>query len=154
MFDIIRKPTKISAGAVANEGIATNIGASNVERRKSTAVVIAVRPVLPPALTPEADSTKVVIVDVPKMAPAVVAMASDNNTGLIFSSLPFSSSIFAFEATPIIVPNVSKISTKRNANTITIRSMMLMEEKSRLKHCPKVVPKVEKSVIVNEGKRL
>lgn len=37
------------------------------------AVVMAVRPVLPPSDTPEALSTKVVVVEVPRAAPAVVA---------------------------------------------------------------------------------
>ena len=40
------------------------------------AVVTAVSPVLPPSDTPEALSTKVVVVDVPRTAPAVVATAS------------------------------------------------------------------------------
>ena len=45
-------------------------------RAKRTADVTAVRPVLPPAATPEADSTKVVVVEVPKTAPTEVATAS------------------------------------------------------------------------------
>ena len=35
------------AGAVAKEGIAVKIGANSIETKKRTAVVIAVRPVLP-----------------------------------------------------------------------------------------------------------
>ena len=62
----IRKPTMMSAGAVAKEGIAVKIGAKNMEIRKRIAVTSAVRPVLPPAATPEADSTKVVVVEVPR----------------------------------------------------------------------------------------
>ena len=41
------------------------------------AVVKAVKPVLPPAATPEPDSTKVVTVDVPNKAPVQVAIESD-----------------------------------------------------------------------------
>ena len=52
------------AGAVAKEGIAVNIGAKSIEIRNRTAVVSAVRPVLPPAATPAEDSTNVVVVDV------------------------------------------------------------------------------------------
>ena len=55
----IRNPTKISAGAVANDGIAMKIGAKNIEIKNNTPVVNAVKPVRPPAETPDADSTKV-----------------------------------------------------------------------------------------------
>ena len=60
----------IRAGAVAKEGIAIKIDARNDEARKSTAVVRAVSPVLPPAPTPAADSTYVVVVEVPRTSPA------------------------------------------------------------------------------------
>ena len=53
----IKRPTKIIAGAVANEGIARNIGDKTSERRNKTAVTTEVRPVLPPAETPALDST-------------------------------------------------------------------------------------------------
>ena len=53
----MRRPTKIIAGAVANEGIAVKIGANTMEIRNITAVVKAVRPVQPPAETPALDST-------------------------------------------------------------------------------------------------
>lgn len=45
------------AGVVANEGIAKKIGESTSATRNSTAVVSAVKPVLPPAETPALDST-------------------------------------------------------------------------------------------------
>lgn len=70
----IKKPTMISAGAVAKDGIAVKIGAKNMEIRKSTAVTRAVSPVLPPTITPAEDSTKVVVVEVPNTAPAEVAI--------------------------------------------------------------------------------
>ena len=38
MCPIIRNPTRISAGAVANAGMAVKIGASRIETRKSAAV--------------------------------------------------------------------------------------------------------------------
>lgn len=63
----------INAGAVANDGIARKIGDRNNARPNRIAVVTAVRPVLPPSDTPEALSTNVVVVDVPRTAPAVVA---------------------------------------------------------------------------------
>ena len=69
-------PTMISAGAVANAGTARNTGAKRIETRKRTAAARAVRPVRPPAATPEADSTNVVVVDVPKTAPTEVAIES------------------------------------------------------------------------------
>ena len=112
----IKKPTTISAGAVAKDGIAVKIGAKNIDSANSTAAVIEVRPVLPPAATPAEDSTNVVVVEVPRTAPAVVATASARSAGFICGSLPFSSSISAFEHTPIRVPKVSKRSTNRKAN--------------------------------------
>ena len=47
----------ISAGAVAKDGTARKIGAKRIASAKSAAEVTPVRPVLPPAITPEADST-------------------------------------------------------------------------------------------------
>ena len=49
-----------------------------VKARKRMPVVRAVSPVRPPASTPEADSTKVVTVEVPVQAPATVPLASDS----------------------------------------------------------------------------
>ena len=81
---------------------------------------MAVRPVLPPSDTPEALSTKVVVVEVPRRAPTVVPTASAISAPLMFGSLPSLSSMSALEATPIRVPRVSNISTNRNANTMTM----------------------------------
>mgnify|MGYP007130418482 CR=1 FL=1 len=69
----IKNPTMISAGAVANDGIAVKSGANNVEIRNKNPATTAVKPVRPPAATPEEDSTKVVTVDVPHTAPTQVA---------------------------------------------------------------------------------
>ena len=72
----IYNPTITKAGAVAKDGIARKIGDKNRDNPKRIAVVTAVRPVLPPSDTPEALSTKVVVVEVPRIAPKVVATAS------------------------------------------------------------------------------
>lgn len=50
--------------------------------KKSAAVAMAARPVLPPSATPAEDSTNVVTVEVPQIAPVVVAMASGQH-GLV-----------------------------------------------------------------------
>ena len=78
-------------------------------------------------------------------------MASARSAGLILGSFSFSSSIPAFVETPISVPRVSKISTKRNAKRTTIKSSILIFEKSALKHCPKVSPIAVISIILNVG---
>ena len=130
----IKKPTIINAGAVANEGIVINNGEKIIATKNNTPVTTAVRPVLPPSATPADDSTNVVVVDVPRIAPADVAIASDKSAGLIPGHLPFSSNIFAFVLTPIIVPSVSNKSTKRNANTTIIKFTIPTALKSRLKH--------------------
>ena len=54
MEETIRNPTITSAGVVAKAGIAIKKGARNRDRKNSTAVVTAVRPVRPPSLTPAA----------------------------------------------------------------------------------------------------
>jgi len=145
----IRNPTIISAGAVANDGIVMNNGEKIIATRNKTPVITDVRPVRPPSATPADDSTNVVVVDVPRIAPTDVAIASDISAGLIFGNLPFSSSIPAFVLTPMIVPNVSNKSTKRNANTTMMKFTIPTALKSRLKHCPNVSPKAEKSKLTN-----
>ena len=122
----------ISAGAVAKEGIARKIGDRNSDSPKRIAVVTDVRPVLPPSDTPDALSTKVVVVDVPRTAPAVVAIASARSAPLIRGSFPSLSSISALEETPTSVPIVSKRSTNKNANKITMKSSEKIPLKSSL----------------------
>ena len=56
--------------------------------KKSAAVTIEDRPVLPPSATPEEDSTNVVTVDVPQIAPVVVAIASASIARSIFGTSP------------------------------------------------------------------
>ena len=91
-----------------------------------------VRPVRPPSDTPEALSTKVVVVETPRTAPAVVPTASASNAPLIRGSLPSLSSMPALVDTPIRVPIVSNISTNKNANRITTKFSDKIPEKSIL----------------------
>ena len=131
--DIIRKPTMIRAGAVANDGMARKIGDRNRDSPKKIAATTDVRPVLPPSATPDALSTNVVVVDVPNTAPREVPMASDSSAPLIFGSFPSLSSMSALDATPIRVPSVSNISTNRNANMMVTKFSDRIPEKSILK---------------------
>ena len=77
----------------------------------------AVRPVRPPASTPEVDSTKVVMVVLPVSAPRQVPMASTRKGRSIPGRLPFSSSMLARLATASTVPSVEKKSPKKHTNT-------------------------------------
>ena len=113
----MNNPTITNAGPVACAGIIPNTGNKNKLRKKKNAVDKAVRPVLPPSATPDADSTNVVTVLVPSRAPAVVPIASANNAGDASFNFPCSSNIPAFALTPTKVPTVSKISTNKNVNT-------------------------------------
>ncbi len=72
--------------------------------------VRAVRPVLPPASTPDADSTKVVTVEVPVHEPTRVPIASAVRASFILGILPCLSTMPALLAVPTRVPMVSNIS--------------------------------------------
>ena len=120
------QPTRIRAGAVAADGIARNIGAKNRDIAKQIATVNDVRPVRPPSATPDALSTYVVVVLVPKMAPNTVAMASAIRTFLTPGMVPSGLMALAFFDTPITVPMVSNISMKRNVNTTISISLVNM----------------------------
>ena len=74
--EIIKKPTNRRAGAVANPGMAMKIGDKKIATRNNKPVTMEERPVLPPSATPAELSTKVVVVEVPSTAPALVAIAS------------------------------------------------------------------------------
>ena len=138
---IIRNPTNTRAGAVAKPGIEMKRGEKIRDMRKRSPVTTEERPVRPPAETPEELSTKVVVVEVPRTAPAVVAIASARSAGRIRGSFPSLSSISALSAHPMSVPRVSKTSTKRNANMITMKSRTLKLAKAASeKHAPKVCP--------------
>ena len=138
------------AGAVAKEGMGRNRGLNTTASRNSTPVVMLVRPVRPPSVTPEALSTNVVVVEVPSTAPAQVAMESASSAPLMWGSLPSSSSMSALEATPIRVPRVSNRSTKRNENMTAKKFRMPTPLKSTLNTWPKVLPRAEKSKLMNE----
>ena len=134
----MKNPTIISAGAVANPGIARKIGDKNRETKNINPVVIAVRPVFPPSATPALDSTKLVMVEVPIIEPATVPTASAISTRPTRGSLPSLSRRFALSATPITVPIVSNISTNKNENTI-------------ITNCDKFSPIQPKSNLKNVG---
>ena len=108
MEAIMKNPTRNSAGVVAKLGIERNIGAKRIDERNSRAVEIAVRPVRPPIVTPAALSMKVVVVDVPKNAPADVAMASAESALDARGSLPSGVRNPPLTETPTRVPRVSK----------------------------------------------
>ena len=90
----------MSAGAVAQLGTMLASGDRNRHTKKQAETTKLVRPVLPPAATPEADSTNVVQVEVHKTAPVTVAMESQAIHLSRSSGSPFSSSISAWEAVP------------------------------------------------------
>ena len=103
------------AGAVANDGITRNKGENITDKRNSRPAVAEVRPVLPPSITPDALSIRVVMVEVPSTAPAPAAVVSAIRTLLIRGSLPDSSSIPALADTPIRLPSVLNTSTNIQA---------------------------------------
>src|SRR5699024_7897170 len=106
------------AGAVTSGVTTLNNGEKNNASRKNPAVTIDANPVLPPTPTPEVDSTKDVVVDVPKIAPATVAVESANR------ALPARGNLLSFikpacVATATSVPAVSKKSTNKNVKITT-----------------------------------
>ena len=98
--------------------------------RNKHPVTTEARPVLAPSPTPAELSTKVVVVEVPKIAPTEVAIASASRAGLIRGSFSSLSSIPALEDTPINVPMVSNISTNKKDNKTTIKLKIPTPEKS------------------------
>ena len=113
---------------MAAAGMTATMGAMNMHSRKATPQVNAVRPVRPPASTPDADSTKVVTVDVPVQAPTMVPMESESRASFIWGILPFSSSMSAREAVPTSVPMVSNMSI---ITKVTMRVMAVNHPMSR-----------------------
>ena len=79
-------------------------------------------PVLPPAATPEALSTNVVTVDVPKTEPAVVPMASARRPCLQLGIEPSSLISPDLPAQAMNVPTVSNMSTNRKVRTTVMKS--------------------------------
>ena len=86
--ETIRNPTKINAGAVANPGIVVNNGAKMIANKNNNPVTTEESPVLAPSDTPEELSTNVVVVDVPRIAPALVAIASAKSAGSSVWKIP------------------------------------------------------------------
>src|SRR5699024_4664382 len=132
----ISTPTIISAGAVTSSVTTCNKGEKNSASKKNSAVTTDVTPVRPQTPTPEVDSTKEVVVDVPTIAPATVAAESANN------ALPARGSLLSFIkpaclATATSVPAVSKKSTNKNVNITTSISKVNISPKLT-KACPKV----------------
>ena len=78
---IMRTPTQMRAVAVAQRGMSWAMGERNMAIIKHMPVTSEVKPVLPPATTPDEDSTNVVTVEVPAMAPVQVAIAYLSCTG-------------------------------------------------------------------------
>ena len=91
-------------------------GLKNIAMKNNAAVTIAERPVLPPSATPDEASTNVVTVDVPQIAPVVVATASAIIALFMLGISPFSSNKSPRAHAPYNVPIVSNISTRQNAN--------------------------------------
>ncbi len=89
----------------------------------------AVRPVRPPASTPDADSTNVVTVDVPVTAPTTVATESEIKASFMFGIFPSLSTIPARDAVPTSVPMVSNISMIQNVmmSEIAVNHPILMK---------------------------
>ena len=104
-------------GAVAAPGTAKKNGAKKSAIKKQIEVTKAVKPERPPSATPEADSTKVVTVEEPNMAPVVVSMASTKKAFFKCGIRPFLSTIPARVETPTKVPKVSKMSTNKKVKT-------------------------------------
>ena len=115
------------------------MGAMKMQARNITAVVRAVRPVRPPASTPEADSTKVVTVEVPQQAPATVPMASEVRASFMLGILPSLSVIPAREAVPTSVPMVSNISIMQKVMTRVMAVNQPMRKKSVKSNLNRVV---------------
>ena len=117
--EAINTPTIIKAGAVTAGVITDNNGKKNSDNKNKIPVTIAAKPVRAPAATPAVDSTKEVVVDVPKIAPATIASESANKPFPARGNvLPFM--IPACLVTATSVPAVSKKATNKKVR-ITIR---------------------------------
>src|SRR5574344_12352 len=125
----MNSPTSIRTGAVAAFGIDKKSGAKKIASMKHTATVNEVTPERPPTATPDALSTKVLTVLVPRIAPITVPMASVAKASLAFGILP-STIMCALVHTPINVPRVSNISINNSVNTAIAISVDNTCEKS------------------------
>jgi len=109
---IIIHPTMISAPPVAHGGMEANTGAKKMETKKHSAVVIEVRPVLPPSIIPAPLSMYATEGETPNNAPTEIAAASVQYANVDLSKSPVSG-LTAPEKRAMLyrVPVQSKIST-------------------------------------------
>ena len=99
---------------MAGAGITAAIGDINIHISIIMPVVSDVRPVLPPAPIPAADSTKVTSVEVPEAAPDTIPIVLAISGHPVSFILPFESIIPTLSATPTRVPIMLNISIKQN----------------------------------------
>lgn len=99
----MKRPVRLRAGAVAAAGTAGNSGDRNKAMINRIAVVSAVSPVFPPSATPAEFPAYVVTVLVPKIAPAVVPIASAMRACLQRGIFPSESISSALVETPVNV---------------------------------------------------
>ena len=119
-------PVTLSAGTLKNMGLRVAaqvgmrpaMGLRNSAAAKQAAVTRLVRPVRPPSATPALDSTKVVTVEVPQMAPVQVAMASESMAWSMLGTSPSAVSMSPRAQAPYSVPMVSNISTRQKASAV------------------------------------
>ena len=111
----------MSAAAVAADGMSCAMGERNIATKKQIATTMETSPVLPPSPIPAEDSTNVVTVEVPQIAPTQVATASAIMALLMLGTSPFSSSRLPLAQAPYSVPSVSNISTMQNAREVVIK---------------------------------
>ena len=125
--------------------------------KKHRAVTQLVRPVRPPAPMPEALSTNVVVLDVPKMAPTDVAMESANRALSILDLKPELEAMVASSSSekmplrrpvPMKVPMVSNVSDRLKAKiVIRTRGRRAASENSAGNPCVNAAPKVVPSCV-------
>ena len=120
----------MSAGAVAQAGTIEIIGLKNIASRNQHSDGEGREAGASALLDAARAFDKVVTVDVPSTAPAVVPIASDMSAWLALGRRPFSSSILARLETPTSVPTVSKKSTKKKASVTLQKAGCASIEKS------------------------
>ena len=117
----------IREGAVPAAGTTPISGAKNALTTNRIATTTAVKPVRPPEPIPAALSTKVVVLEVPKIAPKIVPIESAKRALSILELKPFpSSKAFSSSAekipvrrpVPINVPIVSNVSDRLKAKIV------------------------------------
>lgn len=100
-FPAISTPTTINAGAVTALVTTAINGLKNNASKKQTPVTILANPVRAPTATPEVDSIYEVVVVVPKIAPIIVAIESENNARPARGSYYLSSYLLELQQQPM-----------------------------------------------------